>query len=69
MAAKSPAGSTLIPALVTLAVAGAVLFLSEVIWLQLPAALFLLAGVALGVLAIATPEFLEADADEDEASG
>jgi uncharacterized membrane protein YpjA len=58
------AGPTLLPALVILVVFGAVLFLSSATWLQLIAALAMLVGVALGVWAIATPAFLEADADD-----
>jgi hypothetical protein len=64
---KARPGPTFIPALAMLVVAGAVLFLSEATWLQMTAAVFVLGGVALGVFAIATPEFLAADADEDEA--
>lgn len=59
-------GSTFVPALVILGVAGLVLFLAEANWLRLTSALFLLLGIALGVFAIATPEFLTADADADE---
>ena len=59
------AGSTLMPALVILVVFGAVLFLSSATWLQLIAALAMLVGVALAVRAIATPEFLEGDADDE----
>jgi CHASE2 domain-containing sensor protein len=58
------AGPILIPALVILVVAGAVLFISSTTWLQLISALAMLVGVALGVWAIATPEFLEGDADD-----
>lgn len=47
-----------------LGVAGLVLFLADADWLRLTAALVLLAGIALGVFAIATPEFLAADCDE-----
>jgi cell division protein FtsW (lipid II flippase) len=59
------AGPTFVPALVILVIFGAVLFLSSATWLQLIAALAMLVGVALAVQAIATPEFLEADVDDD----
>ena len=62
-------GRTFVPALVLLGVAGAVLFVTETTWLQMTAAVFVLGGVALGVFAIATPEFLAADADEDTDAG
>jgi uncharacterized membrane protein YpjA len=58
------AGPTLLPALIILVIAGVVLFISSTTWLQLIAALAMLVGVALGVWAIATPEFLEGDADD-----
>jgi hypothetical protein len=64
---KARPGPTFIPALAVLVVAGAVLFLSEATWLRMTAAVFVLGGVALGVFAIATPEFLAADAEEDDA--
>ncbi len=51
-------------ALAALIGGGAVLFLSEATWLQVAAAAVLLVGVALGVAAIATPDFLEADRPE-----
>jgi hypothetical protein len=57
-------GLTFLPALITLAVAGGVLFFSEATWLQVTAAVFLLAGIFLGVRAIATPEFLEHDVED-----
>ena len=57
------AGPTFIPALIILVVFGAILFISEVTWLQLPAALAMLVGAFLAVRAIVTPEFLERDAD------
>lgn len=64
---KARPGPTFLPALALLVFAGAVLFFSEATWLRLTAAVFVLGGVALGVFAIATPEFLAADAEEDEA--
>lgn len=64
---KARPGPTFLPALALLIVAGAVLFISEATWLRMTAAVFLLGGVALGVFAIATPEFLATDADEDDA--
>ena len=57
-------GPTFLPAVVMLGVAGLVLFLAEADWLRLTSALVLLAGIALGVFAIATPEFLAADDEE-----
>ena len=57
-------GPTFLPALGMLGVAGLVLFLADADWLRLTAALVLLVGIALGVFAIATPEFLAADAEE-----
>jgi hypothetical protein len=57
-------GPTFWPALIVLVVAGGVLFVAEVTWLQMLMATFLLVGIALGVFAIATPEFLERDAEE-----
>jgi hypothetical protein len=64
---KARPGPTFLPALALLVLAGAVLFVSEATWLRMTAAVFLLGGVALGVFAIATPEFVAADVDEDEA--
>jgi hypothetical protein len=61
---KAHGGPTLLPALATLGIGGAVLFLSEATWLQMTAAVVLVIGIALGVFAIATPEFLEADHDD-----
>ena len=58
------AGPTFLPALITLVVAGGVLFLSEATWLRMAAAIFLLVGIFLGVRAIATPAFLEHDAED-----
>ena len=43
------AGPTFVPALAALGVGGLMLFLSEVLWLQLPGAVLLLVGVALAV--------------------
>jgi cell division protein FtsW (lipid II flippase) len=60
------AGPTFIPAVIILVVFGAILFIAEVTWLQLPAALVMLVGVFLLVRAIVTPEFLERDADGRE---
>jgi hypothetical protein len=57
-------GPTFWPALAILVVAGAVLFLSEATWLQATMAFLLLLGIALAVFAVATPEFLERDAEE-----
>jgi hypothetical protein len=57
-------GPTFWPALVVLVVAGGVLFFAEVTWLQTLMAICLLVGIALGVFAIATPEFLERDAED-----
>jgi len=59
------AGPTFVPAVITLGVAAAVLFVADATWLRLTSALFLLLGIALAVVAIATPEFLAADADAD----
>lgn len=63
---RSPreAEPTFWPALGLLVVSGAVLFFSETTWLQLTMAILLLVGVALAVFAIATPEFLESDAED-----
>jgi hypothetical protein len=57
-------GPTFWPALAILVVAGAVMFVSEATWLQATMAFFLLIGIALAVFAVATPEFLERDAEE-----
>lgn len=57
-------GRTFLPALVLLGAAGPVLFVAEADWLRLTAALLLLLGIALGVFAIATPEYLARDEDE-----
>jgi hypothetical protein len=58
------AGPTFWPALIVLVVSGGILFVSEATWLQMTMAVFLLVGIALGVFAIATPEFLERDAED-----
>ena len=58
------AGPTFLPALIILVIFGAILFVSSATWLQLTAALAMLVGVFLGVRAIATPEFLEGDAED-----
>jgi hypothetical protein len=60
----SRGGPTFWPALIVLVVAGGVLFFAEVTWLQMTMAICLLVGIALGVFAIATPEFLERDAED-----
>jgi hypothetical protein len=57
-------GPTFLPALLILGIAGGVLFFADATWLRLCSALLLLVGIALGVFAIATPEFLTADAEE-----
>ena len=57
------AGPTFLPALVILVVFGAILFISTATWLQLIAALTMLVGVALAARGIATPAFLESDAE------
>ena len=57
-------GPTFWPALIVLVISGGVLFVAEVTWLQMTMAVFLLVGIALAVFAIATPEFLERDADD-----
>jgi hypothetical protein len=48
-------------------IGGAVLFFSEVTWLQMPAAVVMVVGIWLGVFAVATPDFLEADREEEGA--
>ncbi|MFL5871466.1 MAG: hypothetical protein ACJ75R_10315 [Solirubrobacterales bacterium] len=58
------AGPTFWPALGLLVVCGAVLFISETTWLQLTMAVLVIVGIALAVFAIATPEFLERDAED-----
>ena len=65
---KRGGGATFWPALVVLVLAGGILFVSSATWLQLTMAVLLLLGIALGVFAIATPEFLERDAQEDDRS-
>ena len=65
---KRGGGATFWPALVVLVIAGGILFVSSATWLQLTMAVLLLLGIALGVFAIATPEFLERDAQEDDRS-
>jgi hypothetical protein len=59
------AGSTFVPALVALAVGSLLLLFAELQSLRLIAALILLLGVALAVFAVATPEFLSGDLDDD----
>jgi len=58
------AGPTFWPALGLLVVCGGILFVSEATWLRLTMAILMIVGIALGVFAIATPEFLERDAEE-----
>jgi hypothetical protein len=60
-------GPTLLPAIAALVIGGAVLFFSEVTWLQMPAAVVMVVGIWLGVFAVATPDFLEADREEEGA--
>jgi hypothetical protein len=62
-------GPTFVPALLVLGIAGGALFFADATWLRLCSALLLLVGIALGVFAIATPEFLAADADGDGEPG
>jgi hypothetical protein len=62
----SRGGPTFVPALVALLAGAAVLFVASATWLRTAAALVLLAGAALAVFAIATPQFVGADADDDE---
>jgi hypothetical protein len=62
---RATPGPTFVPALLGLAVGGAVLFLSEATWLSLAAALVMLGAVALVAFAIATPEFLARDAEDE----
>jgi hypothetical protein len=57
-------GPTFWPALIVLVVAGGILFVSETTWLQMLMAVLLIVGIALGVFAVATPEFLEGDAED-----
>jgi hypothetical protein len=63
------AGPTFFPALATLLIAGAVLFVSEAVWLQMTSAVVLVVGIALGVFAIATPEFLADDVEDESGPG
>ena len=58
------AGPTFVPAVAVLVVAGGVLFFASATWLELAMASLLIVGIALGVFAIATPEFLEHDAED-----
>ena len=57
-------GPTLPFGLAAFAIGGGTLFLAEVTWLQMSAAMVMLLGVALTVAGIATPEFLEASEEE-----
>jgi hypothetical protein len=59
-------GPTFVPALIALAVGGAVLFLSEATWLRLASSLVMLGGLALAAFAIATPDFLARDVEDAE---
>jgi hypothetical protein len=59
------AGPTFVPAIACLAIGGGVLFVSDATWLQMTSAIVALAGIALAVFAIATPEFLAGDSDDD----
>ena len=52
-------GPTLPAGLAAFAIGGGTCSSSEVTWLQMPAAMVMLIGVALTVAGIATPEFLE----------
>jgi hypothetical protein len=58
------AGPTFWPALGLLVVCGGILFVSEATWLRLTMAILMIVGIALGVFAIATPDFLERDAED-----
>jgi hypothetical protein len=60
------AGPTFWPAIGLLVVPGAILFVSETTWLQMTMASLVIVGIALAVFAIATPEFLERDAEADD---
>jgi hypothetical protein len=62
---RATPGPTFVPALIGLAIGSAVLFLSEATWLSLAAALVMLGAAALAAFAIATPEFLTRDAEDD----
>jgi hypothetical protein len=53
-------------AIAALLVGGAVLFLSSVIYLQVIGATILVAGIAIGVFAIATPARLGGDPPSEE---
>lgn len=59
-------GPTFKPALSVLVVFAAILFFTGSEALRLISALALIVGIALAVAAIATPDFLEADAGADE---
>lgn len=56
---------TLPAAVAALVVGAAVLFLADAEALRVASAALLLAGIGLGVLAVATPEFLTRDQEED----
>ena len=63
---KARPGPTFKPALAILVVFGATLFITGSEVLRLISALALLAGIALAVAAVATPEFMEGDVEEEE---
>lgn len=52
-------------AVALLAIGGGVLFLASAEWLRVLSAVLMLAGIAAGVFAIATPEFVAGDRDDD----
>lgn len=62
----SGSSRTLKAALAVLVVGGGVLFLSEAEWLRVIGATVAVAGIVLGVFAIATPEFLGEDRDDPD---
>ena len=62
---KARPGPTILPALALLVIFGAILFLTDSEALRLISALALLVGIALGVAAVATPEFMEGDIEDD----
>lgn len=59
-------GPTFKPALAILVVFGAILFITGSEVLRLISALALLAGIALAVAAVATPEFMEGDVKDGD---
>ena len=62
---KARPGPTVMPALAILTIFGAILFFTGSETLRLISALALLVGIALAVTAIATPEFMERDVEDD----